>query len=426
MGSRAIGQRTGHRRRATGALVTAACIVGLSSAAAAPAVADQNTPLQSGECKFGTDDIKETPWSLQRLLTNQMWAAGKGQGIRVGVIDTGIDAGNKQLQDAIEGPGKTYVSGGKPTQDKVGHGTKVAGIIAARPQSTSGFYGLAPAAKVIPYQQTGDEQAGTADSLAKAINDAVADKVDIINISQGTAASEKLLDSLKNAVKNAAAHNILIVASAGNSGASGAEQNIYPAAFSTEVDNVLAVAASDRNNERAPFSQAGSFVGIAAPGVDMVSTVPLGGNCVDQGTSFASPYAAGAAALLMAKHKNDKEPWGPAQIISHLEQTADRVRKARDNNIGWGVVNPVAALNDNTRPTGPPTPDKSNNAAGASNILPAAVSLGETDEERRARIAIYIVGGGLLAVAAVVGSSVALRDWRRKTGLTSHGEAKNG
>ncbi|MFI2186034.1 type VII secretion-associated serine protease mycosin [Streptomyces sioyaensis] len=427
MGSRAIGQRAGHRRRATGALVTAACIVGLSSVTAAPAVADENTPLQSGECKFGTDDIKETPWSLQRLLTNQMWASGKGKGIRVGVIDTGVDKGNKQLQGAIEGSGKTYVKDGKATQDKVGHGSKVAGIIAARPRSTSGFYGLAPQAKVIPYQQTSDEQAGTADSLAKAINDAVADKVDIINISQGTAASESRLGPLKAAVKKAENSGILIVASAGNSGASGAEKNIYPAAFSDEFDNVLAVAASDRNNERAPFSQPGSFVGIAAPGVDMVSTVPAGGNCVDQGTSFASPYAAGAAALLIAKHKHDKEAWGPAEIISHLEQTADRVRRGRDNNIGWGVVNPVAALNDDTRPTGPPTPDKaSNGAAGVSNIQPAAATLGETAEDRRGRIAIYIVGGGLLAVAAVVGFSVAIRDWRRKNGLSTHGEASHG
>ncbi|WP_236573708.1 type VII secretion-associated serine protease mycosin [Streptomyces sp. GS7] len=426
MGSRAIGQRTGHRRQTTGALVTAACIVGLSSAAAAPAVADENTPLQSGECKFGTDDIKETPWSLQRLLTNQMWASGKGEGIRVGVIDTGIDAGNKQLQDAIEGPGRTYVKDGKATQDKVGHGSKVAGIIAARQQPTSGFYGLAPKAKVIPYQQTSDEQAGTADTLATAINAAVADNVNIINISQGTAASEKLLPSLEAAVKNARDKGVLIVASAGNSGASGAEKNIYPAAFSEKYDNVLAVAASDRNNERASFSQPGPFVGIAAPGVDMVSTVPMGGNCVDQGTSFAAPYATGAAALLVAKHLGDKDKWSPAQIISHLEQTADRVRKGRDDNIGWGVVNPVAALNDNTRPTGPPTPDKSNNAAGASNILPAAVSFGETDQERRTRIGIYIVGGGLLAVGAVVGCAVALRDWRRKTGFTTHGESIHG
>ncbi|MEU9122107.1 type VII secretion-associated serine protease mycosin [Streptomyces sp. NPDC048506] len=426
MGSRAIGQRAGRRRRATGALVTAACIVGLSSAAAAPAVADENTPLQSGECKFGTDDIKETPWSLQRLLTNQMWASGQGKGIRVGVIDTGIDAGNKQLQGAIEGHGRTFVKDGKATQDKVGHGTKVAGIIAARPRATSGFYGLAPEAKVIAYQQTSDEQAGTADTLAKAINAAVADKVDIINISQGTAASEDKLPTLRTAVKNAQAKGILIVASAGNSGASGAEKNIYPAAFSNDFDNVLAVAASDRNNERASFSQPGHFVGIAAPGVDMVSTVPLGGNCVDQGTSFASPYVAGAAALLVAKHKNDKEAWGPRQIIWHLEQTADRVRKGRDDNIGWGVVDPVAALNDDTRPTAEPQPDKPSSTADGSNIQPAAIIIGESPEERRGRIAIYIVGGGLLAVAAVVGSSIAIRDWRRKTGLTTHGEANHG
>ncbi|MEU5304790.1 type VII secretion-associated serine protease mycosin [Streptomyces noursei] len=426
MGSRAIGLRTGYRRRATGALVTAACIVGLSSAAAAPAVADTNTPLQSGECKFGTDDIKETPWSLQRLLTDQMWASGKGEGITVAVIDTGVDAGNKQLQDAIEGPGKSYVKDGKPTQDKVGHGTKVAGIIAARPNTTSGFYGLAPKAKVVPFQQTSDEQAGTADTLARAIDDAITAKVDIINISQGTNAKRGDLAPLEQAVKKAQQAGILIVAAAGNSGGSGEEQNIYPAAYSENYDNVLAVAASDRSNERASFSQPGRFVNIAAPGVDMVSTVPLGGNCVDQGTSFAAPYAAGAAALLVAKHKDDKVKWGPREIIWHLEQTAERVRRDRDDNIGWGVIDPVAALKDDTRPAAAPTPDKPSNAADGSQILPVVATLGETTEERRARISIYIVGGCILAVGVVVGSSIALRDWRRKTGLTSHGEAKNG
>lgn len=158
----------------------------------------------------------------------------------------------------------------------------------------------------------------------------------------------------------------------------------------------------------------------------MVSTVPNGGNCVDQGTSFAAPYAAGTAALLIAKHKRDPERWTPQQVIWHLEQTAERVRRGPDHNIGWGVVDPVAALNDDTRPTASPQPDKPSNAADGSNIHPAALTIGESPEERRARIAIYIVGGGLLAVAAVVGSSVAIRDWRRKTGLTTHGEAKHG
>ncbi|WP_425541197.1 type VII secretion-associated serine protease mycosin [Streptomyces rimosus] len=424
MGSRAYGHRAGRRRRVAAALAGTVCAVGLSCVTAAPAIADPNVPLNSGQCTFGTDDIKETPWSLQRLITQQMWAHGKGKGVKVAVIDTGVDSGNAQLRDAISG-GKSYVPQGKPTVDQVGHGTKVAGIIAARAKSGSGFYGIAPEATIIPFQQTDKEKGGTADTLAKAVNDAVAAGVDIINISQGTNANPALLGPLRAAITNAESKNVLIVASAGNGGASGAEQSMYPAAF--ENSNVLAVGASDRNNERAPFSQAGSFVDIAAPGVDMVSTVPKGGNCVDQGTSFAAPYAAGAAALLIGRNKAEHQEWKPSEIIWHLEKTAERVRKNRDHNIGWGVVDPVAALNDKTKPTGEPKPDtKSDAAATGANIQPAVLTIGESPEERQTRIAIYIIGGGALAVATVVGTSIALRDWRRKTGYNSNGEANHG
>ncbi|GAA3166303.1 MULTISPECIES: type VII secretion-associated serine protease mycosin [Streptomyces] len=395
--------------------MTTACTIALSGVTALPAAADENVPLNSGECKFNTTDIKETPWSLQRLMTQQLWADTKGQGVRVAVIDTGIDAGNDQIKPAIGSGGQTFVKGGKPTEDRVGHGTKVAGIIAAQPRPSSGFYGLAPRAKVIPFQQTDQEKPGTADSLAKAINAAVAADVQIINISQGTDASEELLPTLKAAVAHAAKAGVLIVASAGNDGASGKEKRMYPAAFQ-EFDNVLAVAASDRNNERAAFSQPGDYVDIAAPGVDMVSTVPDGGNCVDQGTSFAAPYAAGAAALLKSLHKD----WTPRELIWHLEQTAERVNQGPDHNIGWGVIDPVAALKDTTRPTSSPTPDKPVNQNTAK-VQPAALIIGESPEDRRARISLYIVGGGLLAVAGVVGSSIALRDWRRKNGMITRG-----
>lgn len=135
-----------------------------------------------------------------------MWADTHGEGVRVAVIDTGIDAGNSQIKPNIEGAGKKFVGGGgKPTVDQVGHGTKVAGIIAARPKLGSGFYGIAPKAKVIALQQTSEEKAGTADSLAAAIEYAVQLKVNIINISQGTDASaEKLIPSRRRSRKRPA------------------------------------------------------------------------------------------------------------------------------------------------------------------------------------------------------------------------------
>ena len=128
-----------------------------------------------------------------------MGDAGKGEGIRVGVIDTGIDAGNQQLAEAI-GPGGKSLVKGKETVDKVGHGTKVAGIIAARPKSGSGFFGIAPEATVIPFQQTTEEKPGTADSLARAIDAASPRRFDIINISQGTGAERSSLPTLAHAI----------------------------------------------------------------------------------------------------------------------------------------------------------------------------------------------------------------------------------
>ncbi|MFG2142477.1 S8 family serine peptidase [Streptomyces sp. NPDC048650] len=428
MGSRAIGHRAGHRRRAAGALVTVACVAGLSCATATPAIADENVPLNSGECKFGTDNIKETPWSLQRLLIDQMWAKTKGQGVKVAVIDTGVDRDNGQIRPALGSRGVTVAGGGKADQDVVGHGTKVAGIIAAQKIAGSGFFGIAPGAKVIPFKTTNSEKGSKASDLATAIRKAVAADVDVINISQGTGARKSDLTDLQTAVDVAERHGILIVASAGNDGADGREKDMYPAAYSRDHSNVLAVAASDRNNERAPFSQSGTYVNIAAPGVNMVSTVPDGGNCVDQGTSFASPYAAGAAALLIAQHKHDKPggKWSPQEVIWHLEKTAARVKAKRDDFTGWGVVDPVAALNDTERPTASPTPDKNKNSAAGLNIRPVAITLGESEEERSARIAVYIVGGGILAVGVVVGSAVAMRDWRRKNSIGTNGEASHG
>ncbi|UGY93907.1 type VII secretion-associated serine protease mycosin [Streptomyces gobiensis] len=415
MGYRDAGHRPIRRWRSTArAVASALCAFALSCATAPPAVADdgdEGIPLNNGQCNFPSDPIPGTPWSLQRLLFDQMWEDTRGKGIKVAVIDSGVDKKNPQLKKAVA-KGEDVIGKGDGTTDGVGHGTKVAGIIAARPAKGTGFVGIAPEATIIPIRQNDNENSGKVKTMVDAIDYAISRDVHIINISQGTTAKLPPNSSLEAAVKRAQSKDILVVASAGNDGASGKEKYSYPASF----DGVLGVAASDRNNERAPFSQSGKFVGIAAPGVDMVSTVPVDGHCVDNGTSFAAPYVTGVAALVRAKHPK----WSYQQVIWHLQETADRVRPDRDINIGWGVVDPVAAMSNNDEPT-PPKPDTEQAAdVNADSIVPAPLILGETPQERRVRYGVYIFTGGLLAVGVVVGSAVAMRDWRRKTSLKLH------
>ncbi|MEU4266875.1 type VII secretion-associated serine protease mycosin [Streptomyces sp. NPDC026092] len=375
----------------------------------------------SGECTFPMKkQIEGIPWSLQRVLLDELWQDTKGKGVRVAVIDTGVDDVNPQLKSAVDAKaGKDYLKPDKDnpgggddkrgktdgTVDEVGHGTKVAGIIAARPRAGTGFVGLAPEATIIPIRQNDEKNSGKSDTMALAIDHAVDKGADVINISQDTTQALSPDSAMGKAVARALAQDVVVVASAGNDGMDGKLKNTYPAAF----PGVLAVASSDRNNERAEFSQSGTFVGVAAPGVDMVSTVPGGGQCVDNGTSFSAPYVSGVAALLRAKHPK----WSPAQIVARIEQTAVRSVNGRDNHVGWGVVDPVRALADAPEPAPTaPVPDPAPPKPPAPE--PAHLALTETSQERAERIGTYALGVGVVLVAVVAGTATVIRDSRRR------------
>ncbi|WP_254552356.1 type VII secretion-associated serine protease mycosin [Kitasatospora sp. MMS16-BH015] len=404
--------------------------------AAGPAYADDSakstarwTPLvvsAAAECAVPSLDVQGVPWSLQRVLLNQLWLPDTslpvnerkpidGTNVKVAVIDTGVDNANPQLAGAgkvIDGGAYIKKDGkednGSGIGDPVGHGTKVAGIIAASPFAQTGFVGLAPGAQIIAIRQNDAEGNGDVPHLVQAINRAVALGAGVINISQdvrGTDSSGKLFDGkddLEYALKKAEAAGVVVVASSGNDGLEG---ETYPAAFST----VLAVGASDRNNERASFSQYGSFVGVAAPGVDMLSTARVHGQCVDNGTSFSSPYVAGVAALLKQKYPK----WTPRQIRTRIEQTAERNGRDRNDYTGWGVVDPVKAVQSTAEPADEPTPDAAVQIDSA-RIVAMPLGLAETQQDRDRRTALYVVAVGLLTVAGLGGGSVVLRD-RRKT-----------
>ncbi|KPC83779.1 type VII secretion-associated serine protease mycosin [Streptomyces sp. NRRL S-4] len=405
---------TPSRRLLTTAAATAVLLV---TVPVLPAAADDAT-----QCTFPSKNYAGRPWSLQRVLMDELWEQSTGKGVRVAVIDTGVDVKNPQLTKAVDaGSGRnlldknlkdengTKIERGKEngTTDVVGHGTKVAGIIAAREMKGTGFTGLAPDATIIPIQQNDAEGHGTAETLAQAIDYAAGQaNADVINISQDTANAVKPAPELQQAVNAALAKDIVIVASAGNDGLGGNIKKTYPASFA----GVLAVASSDRNNERAAFSQSGDFVGVAAPGVDMISTVPGGGHCSDNGTSFSAPYVAGVAALIKAKHKD----WTQKQIVAQIEQTAERSIAGHDHLVGWGVVDPVRALTEDDKPIEEPVAHEGVSRGKAP--VPAAIHLGETADERNARLATYVVVGGAVLVAAIAGASVAVRDGRRRQG----------
>ncbi|GAA2729829.1 type VII secretion-associated serine protease mycosin [Streptomyces nogalater] len=400
-------------RRTTLVVATAAVAATLLTAPAATA------DSASDQCTFDKTNHKYagTPWSLQRVNLDALWAQSKGENVRVAVIDTGVDTANPQLTHAVDASrGANFLppkdkegrpldrGNSKGTTDTVGHGTRVAGIIAARPMKGTGFVGLAPEATIIPIKQNDADGNGTAATLARAIRHAIQAKADVINISQDTANAAAPDPDLRRSVNEALAAGIVVVASAGNDGLGGNRKKTYPASY----DGVLAVAASDRNNERAAFSQSGDFVGVAAPGVDMISTVPKGGHCPDNGTSFSAPYVAGVAALIKAKHQD----WTPRQIVAQIEQTAERSIAGHDPLVGWGVVDPVRALTEDDHPIESPHPDAGLTHAEAP--TPAKLTLGETPRERTARIATYVAVAVAVLVAGLSGGAVAVRDARRR------------
>ncbi|MDX3803147.1 type VII secretion-associated serine protease mycosin [Streptomyces sp. AK04-3B] len=402
---------------ATAAALLATATVLAPPGAAAPAAG--KLPY-SDQCAFPNGDYPGRPWSLQRVLLDELWSRSKGKGVRVAVIDTGVDVKNPQLARAVDVkagrnllPKNLKDEDGDPiergnengTTDTVGHGTKVAGIIAARPLDGTGFVGLAPEATIIPVQQNDAEGHGDTKSLARAIRYAAQAGAGVINISQDTSNALKPSPDLERAIDEALARRIVVVASAGNDGLGGNVKETYPASY----EGVLAVAASDRNNERASFSQSGDFVGVAAPGVDMISTVPQGGHCSDNGTSFSAPYVAGVAALLKARHPD----WTAREIVAQIEQTAERTIAGHDRLVGWGVVDPVRALTEDDRPIESPRPEGGLGKAEAPS--PAKFQIGETPDERNTRLATYVTVAAAVLVAGLTGTAVAIRDARKRS-----------
>ncbi|CRK59981.1 Phage tail length tape-measure protein [Alloactinosynnema sp. L-07] len=330
-------------------------------------------------------DLKNKPWGQMHLRFDELHRFATGKDILVGVIDTGVKA-HPYFQDRLQGGGD-FVAPNNGLEDCDGHGTEVAGIIAAKPPADIGFKGIAPDSRILSIRQSStnykgkrpnsanpnqETTAGTIDTLAQAIVHAANQGVKVLNMSidscrpaaaHGISASEKGLQAaLRYAFE---VKDVVLVASAGNSGengcpdaTNGSDPNrpisiVTPPWFS---EYVISVAAMTRTGDPAEFSVQGPWVTVAAPGTEIISLDPAinssglanmqvlanGNRTAIQGTSFAAPYVAGLAALIREKFPT----LSAKQVTERIKITSSHPAApgGRDNLVGHGMINPIGAL----------------------------------------------------------------------------------
>jgi thermitase len=251
----------------------------------------------------------------------EAWKVTTGSGTRVAIVDSGVASDNPDISPKVVA--RANFSDAPTGEDVYGHGTHVAGIVAATPNNTIGVAGVCPGCTILDAKVLNDDGTGTTSGIANGIDWAVSNGAKVINMSLGLGVSSRVLEA---AVNNAWNHGVVIVAAAGNSGT---QASIYPGAY----PNVIAVAATDNTDTKASFSTYGEWVDVAAPGVNVYSTFPnhpfyLGtqngrsqGYDVESGTSMASPVVAGTAALAWSSHTGATN----TSVRADIESSADKI-----------------------------------------------------------------------------------------------------
>jgi type VII secretion-associated serine protease mycosin len=294
--------------------------------------AEPNVPVHAA----GTDALRDQQWDLDAMRVAGAWPRTTGAGVTVAVIDTGVDTGHPDLAGHVL-PGADFITGVEGVSiDPHGHGTHVAGTIAALAGNDEGIAGVAPDARILPVRVLNANGAGYMSDVANGIVYAADHGADVINMS---ISSTMQVDAVTNAVAYARSRGVVVVAAAGNSRGSGS-----PIAYPAADPGVLAVAATDAADRVASYSNRGGYVDVAAPGNDILSTFPPAlGTAYRRmsGTSMAAPHATALAALL----KSADRALTPDAVEQAIEASAfDLGVPGRDDDFGYGRIDATAAL----------------------------------------------------------------------------------
>lgn len=303
---------------------------------------------------FAADPLRAQQWNLDIVEADAAHPIATGQGAVVAVIDSGVNLSHSDLAGRLL-PGRDFVDGDTTPQDGDGHGTHIAGIVAANTGNGEGVESVAPSAQILPLRVLDDNGEGFTDDVVQAIDYAVAHGADVINLSLSSTVpvlGDVLDSTFAQAIDRALDAGVIVVAVAGN--------NALPVCENPSAQGrLLCVGAVDRRRQRSTYSSFGLGLGLVAPGG---SGAPVSGENVLStytsplyeevaGTSQASPHVAGVAALLVSKGIH-----GQAAVRRILATASDVGQPGPDPVYGAGIVNARRAVDGLPRDAGEPRP----------------------------------------------------------------------
>ncbi|WP_333768801.1 type VII secretion-associated serine protease mycosin [Streptomyces sp. IBSBF 2435] len=388
--------------------------------------------------------LRQMEWHIDAMRLPEAWKISKGEGITVAVIDTGVDRSIPDLKgQVLDGKSFTYPVG-SPYEDKDGHGTAMASLIAGTgaAESDTGAIGVAPDAKILPIRILNDprdtNEAASAETftaeLDKALRYAADSQARVISVSQevpATSLRPQDVAALQDAVDYARAKGKLIISGSGNSGEQGS-----PVEYPSASRGVVGIGALDRNGKALGLSTKGPQVDLSAVGGDISAACPSGirPHCVatGSGTSNSTALTSGSAALLWSAHPT----WTANQVLRVLLNTASKPTDGaeRNDSIGYGAVRPRVALqtpgdpgpadvyplaeHEGWQQSAQPSPAPTSGAAGTAAPAPSSSTSQKavaTGPGGGGSSTPWIAAGAAVVVLAAGGTALAVRSRRRRT-----------
>ncbi len=318
----------------------------------APALT-QASPAQPNDPRFGDQ------WGLTQIGAQCAWAVTTGSAdVTVAVVDSGVDMNHPDLVDRLRTDGRDFVDGDNDPSDENGHGTNVAGIVAATLANNEGIVGLAPGIRILPIRVMNARGAGSDRAISRGVRYAADKGAQVINLSLGatlTIDADTVSEQVTSAIRYAQSKGSLVIVAAGN--------DFLPLENAIVGDNtdVVVVAATDENDIKAEFSNSGPWVSVTAPGVHILSTMPTYDVYLTSqvpkserfdknydymsGTSQATPFVSALAALLFSAHPD----WDWRQVEAALKEqvvdiSAQNATLAEKRFLGTGRIDACKAL----------------------------------------------------------------------------------